>query len=294
MILYFASAHFLLMLIYVAAFRDAHKQHFFCDLLILAFLPFAGFIFLVYSRWLRRHLQSCGVASDKQEQLDALLERDKNIETISVQVRQSADVVPLDDVLYLEDVTEKHKLLTTAIRQSALVDSSILKHAILDKDREVAHYAVSMATNSVSVMEKQISQLEGQWEKRMHNPAYLKQYAEILRRYIMLGIVEEFTLAKLKLRYEEILERIISLEDDAYYLEKLVDLLSAGGEYARAEKILDGYNARHPEQEQGYLLLLKIYVLQKRHDYVERLLARLKRSKIRFSAEGMRLVRFWS
>lgn len=294
LILYFILVHFILMLIYLGIFRDTHKQHFVCELLILLSLPIAGFIFLVYSKWLRQRIQSCGIESDKQEYMEELLERDKNIETISANVKQSDDIVPLDDVLYLDDVTDKHKLLTTAIRQSVLVDSSILRRAIRDEDRDVAHYAVSMATNSVSVMEKRVANLESQWKKQKGNLSYLKKYAEVLRSYIALGILEEYTLDKLNARYEDILARILSLEDDEYFLEKLIDVLVAGSNYAKAENILHGFNARHPEQEQGYLLLLKIYVMQKRHDDVELLLRQLKQSKIYFSAEGMKLIRFWS
>lgn len=294
LILYFLLIHFVLVCVYLGLFRNRHRQHFISELLIVLFLPITGFIFLIYSKWLRQHMKSFGIARDKQQHLDSLLERDKNIETISTQVKQSDNIVPLDDVLYLDNVTDKHKLLTTAIRQSALVDSSILKRAIRDKDRDVAHYAVSMATNSVSVMEKQVSHMETQWEKQKDNLNYLKGYAELLHSYIALGIVEEYTLEKLNVRYEEVLERILSLEDDEYFLEKLIDVLTARRRYEKAENILIAFNARHPEQEQGHLLLLKVYVMQKRHDEIAMLLEKLKQSKIYFSAEGMKLIRFWS
>ena len=291
--LYFLLAHFMLLLIYVLVFRDKHKQHFVCELLILLFLPIVGFILLIYSKWLRQRLQSFGIDKDKQEHLDKLLEQDKNTETISAQIKQGSDVVALNDVLYLEDVSDKRKLLTTAIRQSALDDSSILRRAIRDEDRDVSHYAVSMATNNLSIMEKQVHKIEVQWKQQLDNIGYLKEYAELLRSYTAMGILEEYTLEKLNTRYEKILERILLLEDNEYFLENLIEVLIARGSYEKAETILNSFNDKHPELEQGYLLLLKIYVMQKRNKDVVKLLSQLKQSKVHFSAEGMKLIRFW-
>lgn len=292
--LYFWIAHFLLVCIYLIWFREKHRQHFYSELFILIFLPIAGFLLLCYSRGLRWRMQRFGIDKDKLEMLNLLLEQEENTETISAPIKLSNDVVALNDVLYLDDVADKRKLLTTAIRQSALDDSSILKRAIRDSDRDVAHYAVSMATNNLSIMEKQVHQLESEWKTKRENTAYLKEFAELLQNYIGLDVLEEYTLAKLKKRYKDVLLRLVFFEDDEYYLEKLVDLLLGMGESEEAEHIINNFNAKHPEKEQGYLLLLKIYVMQKRHAEAVRLLEQLKSSKVYFSAEGMKLIRFWN
>lgn len=291
---YFWLAHFLLVFVYLVLFREKHKQHFYSELLILLSLPIVGLIFLCYSRWLRWHMNRFGIDKDKLELLNLLLEQEENTETISAPIKLSNDVVALNDVLYLDDVADKRKLLTTAIRQSALDDSSILKRAIRDSDRDVAHYAVSMATNNLSIMEKQVHQMESEWETKSDDLTYLKEYSELLQSYIALDVLEEYTLSKLKKRYKDVLLKILSFEDDEYYLEKLVDLLLDTGESEEAEQIINSFNARHPEKEQGYLLLLRIYVMQKRHSDAARLLAQLKSSNVYFSAEGMRLIRFWN
>lgn len=291
---YFWIIHFLLVCIYLLLFREKHRQHFYSELFILIFLPVAGFLLLVYTRILRWRMNRFGMDKDKLEQLNLLLEQEENTETISAPIKLSNDVVALNDVLYLDDVADKRKLLTTAIRQSALDDSSILKRAIRDSDRDVAHYAVSMATNNLSIMEKHVHLLERQWETRSEDIVYLKEYAELLRSYIALDVLEEYTLAKLKNRYKDVLIKILAVKDDEYYLEKLVDLLLGMESFAEAEHIINHFNLRHPEEEQGYLLLLRIYVMQKRHRDAAKLLDRLKASKVHFSAEGMKLIRFWN
>lgn len=291
---YFWLVHFLLVCIYLVLFREKHRQLFLSELLILIFLPIAGFILLCYSRWLRWRMNRYGVDKDKLDLVNLLLEQEQNTETISAPIKLSNDVVALNDVLYLDDVADKRKLLTTAIRQSALDDSSILKRAIRDSDRDVAHYAVSMATNNLSIMEKQVHLMEIEWETKSDDLMYLKEYSELLHSYIALDVLEEYTLGKLKKRYKDVLLKILSFEDDEYYLEKLVDLLLDIGESEEAEQIINSFNVRYPEKEQGYLLLLKIYVMQKRHSDAARLLAQLKSSNVYFSAEGMKLIRFWN
>ncbi len=268
---YFWFVHFTLVLIYLLLFREKHKQHFYSELLILVILPAAGFILLVYSRCLRWRIKRFGMDKDKCERLNLLLECEKNTETISAQTKHSDDIVALNDVLYLDDVADKRKLLTTAIRQAALDDSAILKRAMRDTDREVSHYAVSIATNNLSIMEKQVYQMECAWEKSYGDIGYLKEYANLLQSYIALDVLEEYTLGKLRSRYKEVLLKILSFEDNGD----------------------ENFNLRNPEQEQGYLLLLKIYVMQKRHTDAVQLLTQLKASKVHFSAEGMKLIRFW-
>ena len=77
------------------------------------------------------------------------------------------------------------------------------------------------------------------------------------------------------------------------YFEDLINLKFKQKQYAEAEDILTLHIKRYPEIELGYLLLLKTYVLQKRRKDVNALIKSFRGSKIHFSAEGMRLVRYW-
>ncbi|MBR4847635.1 MAG: hypothetical protein IKV08_05475, partial [Phascolarctobacterium sp.] len=118
---------------------------------------------MMYCSWIRRKVAREGVDGDNEKHLRKLMEAEMNTETISAEVMYSNDIVPLNDVLYLEKVGDKRNLLTTAIRQAALSDSTILKRAIRDEEREVSHYAVSMATNQVSLLEKQMNNFQAEW-----------------------------------------------------------------------------------------------------------------------------------
>ena len=293
--LYFWLVHFILIFFYLILFREKHRQHFFSELLILLFLPIIGFILLCYSRWLRWTTYRFGVDNDNVAQLNQLLEHEQNTETVSSPIKYNNDAVALNDVLYLNDVADKRKLLTTAIRQAALDDISILKRAIRDTDREVAHYAVSVATNNLSIMEKQNHLMESQWEEKCKDINYLKEYAKLLQSYIALDVLEDYTLEKLKDRYKDILLRILIVEEsNDYYLELLVNLLLSTEDFEKAESMIMHFILKHSEQEEGYILLLKLYVMQKRHADIVKLLSQLKSSKVHFSAEGMKLMRFWS
>lgn len=293
--IYFWLIHFILTGGYLLAFKEKHRQHFYSELLILLFLPIAGFVLLIYSRWIRRKINRFGQDKDKVEELNFILEEIKNTETISAPVKYDNNVVSLNDVLYLDDVEDKRKLLTTAIRQAALDDSSILRRAIRDADRDVAHYAVSVATNNLSIMEKQNHLMESQWEEKCKDIGYLKDYAKLLQSYITLDVSEDYTLDKLKDRYKDVLLRILIIEENNdYYLELLVNLLLSSEDFEKAESMIMHFILKHSEQEEGYILLLKLYVMQKRHADIVKLLSQLKSSKVHFSAEGMKLMRFWS
>ena len=70
-------------------------------------------------------------------------------------------------------------------------------------------------------------------------------------------------------------------------------LMSASTEAEAYSYAYTWYLKRYPENELGYLLLLKTYVLQKRRNDVDALIKSFRGSKVHFSAEGMRLVRYW-
>lgn len=290
----FCVIHLLLIITYFLFRRTFNKEHKLVELLIVIFLPITGILLMLYCSWIRTKLLKEGLSEENQEHMRVLTNLEENTETISAEVKYSNDIVPLNDVLYLENVGDKRNLLTTAIRQSALSDSTILKRAIRDEEREVSHYAVSMATNQVSSLEKQMNAFASQWESRRTDLQYLRQYAETIKAYIELDIFDEFTAKKLFSKYEKVLQLIYTLEpENDFYFEELLNLKFRQKQYVECEKLLVLHIKRYPENELGYLLLLKTYVLQKRRNEVDALLQSFRKSRIHFSAEGMALVRFW-
>ena len=290
----FLTLHIFVVIAYFLFRRTFNVQHMLAEMLIVFFLPVAGVMLMMYCSWIRMKVRREGVDDDNEKHLRKLMEAELNTETISAEVMYSNDIVPLNDVLYLEKVGDKRNLLTTAIRQSALSDSTILKRAIRDEEREVSHYAVSMATNQVSILEKQMNNFQAEWDAKRTDVHYLHQYAEVIKQYIAFDIFDEFTAVKLFERYNKVLQLIYKMEpENELYFEDLINLKFKQKQYAEAESILALHVKRYPENELGYLLLLKTYVSQKRRKDVDALIKSFRGSKIHFSAEGMRLVRYW-
>ena len=284
----FCVLHIFVVIAYFLFRRTFNFQHLLAEMLIVFFLPVAGVMLMMYCSWIRRKVIREGVDDDNEKHLRKLMEAEMNTETIS------AEVMYRNDVLYLEKVGDKRNLLTTAIRQAALSDSTILKRAIRDEEREVSHYAVSMATNQVSLLEKQMNNFQAEWDAKRGDVVYLRKYAEVIKQYIAFDIFDEFTAVKLFDRYNKVLQLIYKIEpENELYFEDLINLKFKQKQYAEAEDILTLHIKRYPEIELGYLLLLKTYVLQKRRKDVNALIKSFRGSKIHFSAEGMRLVRYW-
>ena len=92
-----------------------------------------------------------------------------------------------------------------------------------------------------------------------------KKFEKLLQSYIALNALEENSLNKLKKRYKDVLLKIFTFEDNEYFLEKLVSVFLTESNFEEAEHII-----------------------------AQKLLEQLKSSKVRFSADGMKLIRFWS
>lgn len=150
----FFVIHIILSVVSVFLLIGKFNSHKLAETLIIVLMPFLGLILVIAMRIANFRFKQLGMERKVKEHLEELLKQEEEQFTVSEDVLLGGDIVPLNDMLYLERVGDKHALLTAAVRQSVLEDMSILKKAIRDEDREVSHYASSMATSVISTMEK--------------------------------------------------------------------------------------------------------------------------------------------
>lgn len=290
----FFIVHIVLSVISVFLLVGKFNSHKLAETLIIVLMPFLGLFLVVAMRIANFRFKQLGMGRKVREHLEELLKQDEERFTVSEEVLLGGDIVPLNDMLYLERVGDKHALLTTAVRQAVLEDMSILKKAIRDDDREVSHYASSMATSAISTMEKKLYSYKAGKEENWENAEFLKGYEETIAGYLKLGLVDKVTYARIVEQYKEILLQLQKLlPENVVYLDKLLNILLKQKNYQEAEVLAKQAVEYNPESEKHYLLLLRVYTSSKEFDKMKAVLDNLKNSNIRLSAEGMKAIRYW-
>lgn len=290
----FFVIHIILSVVSVFLLIGKFNSHKLAETLIIVLMPFLGLILIIAMRIANFRFKQLGMERKVREHLEELLKQEEEQFTVSEDVLLGGDIVPLNDMLYLEKVGDKHALLTAAVRQSVLEDMSILKKAIRDEDREVSHYASSMATSAISTLEKKLYSFKDGKAENWENAEFLKGYEETIAGYLKLGLVDKVTYARIVEQHKEVLVQLQKLlPENEVYLDKLLDILLKQKNYQEAEVFAKQAVVDNPESEKHYLLLLRVYTSCKEYDKMRDVLGRLKSSNIKLSAEGMKTIRYW-
>lgn len=290
----FLVLHIILSVISVLMLIGQFNYHKLAETLIIVLMPFLGLILVIAMRVANFRFKQFGMERKAREHLEELLKQEEEQYTVSEEVLLGGDIVPLNDLLYLERVGDKHSLLTAAVRQSVLEDMSILKKAIRDEDREVSHYASSMATSAISTIEKKLYSFKASKAENWDNATFLKEYEETIAGYLRLGMVDKVTYVRMVEQHKEVLAQLQKLlPDNVVYLDKLLDILLKQKSYQEAEAFAKQAVEYNTESEKHYLLLLRVYTSCKEYNKMRDVLGKLRNSNIKLSAEGMKTIRYW-
>ena len=207
------------------------------------------------------------------------------------------NIVPLNDTFLMEDAKKKRELFTTAIKQDALKDQETLRMALNDDDRETAYYAVSLLTTQMEQLESQLFEAEGklQQEQESEHLEDLEEYAGLLREYLSHEkFIDHVTFQQKKGVYLGILDRLVSLlpERKEYYMEEFQELI-AGKDFATASEVCKAFQEHFPEDEDSYLMYIRLYQAMRDPGKLQAKIAELKACPIRLSVEAMRVIRYW-
>ena len=203
-------------------------------------------------------------------------------------------VVPLQEALLINDSHTKRELIMDVLYTNPSGYVPQLSQARENDDSEVVHYAVTALVEIQKKFDLQLQQIIAQMEAEPHNESLLRKYQRLLEQYLSSGLLEGSRRNAQLRTYVEVLEK---------RLEKNRESLSLWIKKADADMILQNVEAlRHdaeqmiafrPENEQGYLYLLKYHVLQKDPEGIKQVIRLTDQRNIYFSAAGRAELTFW-
>ncbi|WP_438446798.1 hypothetical protein [Gorillibacterium sp. sgz5001074] len=256
------------------------------------FMPVAGFIFLGISHFSKK--DEAGTI-EVPTMVDGVEWVQQSCIYRRIDLEKEMNIVPLEEVLLLNDKETKRRKLIDALKDEAIKDLQILELAVKNDDTETSHYAATAVLElkrKLQLAMQASSEAYGQGDKGLE---VLSTYAHALKRYTESGFLDQRSLQKYRYLYSHLLERIISTYPDQhdFFVEKIQCEMELG-EYDEARTLCKTFLQHHPNSEMPYILEMKIYYSVRNYPMLQETVARLKGAFHKLSPQALQSIRNWS
>ena len=283
--------HFIITSIFGLLALKANGRLGFCYFFIALFVPFSGFIFVLISTFYEM--------KKRESQLDfrGLMNNEKAALNILSRTNydEKINTVPLEEAFIINKNSVKRRLMLEVLKSDAARYVKQLKIALGDNDTETSHYAATAMSEVKRKFENIIQELVVKHERNKNDRILSEELIDTISKYLKMNLLDSNT----KIKYEYILinsaEALVNKYEDtnAEIYKELLECLFDVKEYIRAQNAGQLFLQRHPNNEEPYVLLLKLYYIQQKKEAFIGTFEDLRKSPVKLSNHALNMVRFW-
>ncbi|WP_223919230.1 tetratricopeptide repeat protein [Clostridium caseinilyticum] len=200
----------------------------------------------------------------------------------------------MEDALVLNDEKIKKSFIINVLKSDSYKYLDFLKEAIRDEDTETSHYAATAVTEVKRKLTLAIQEFKEKYQKNKTDLTIIKAYADALKKYNDSGLLDKNAYQKNLSTYKELLEKIIEMEAaDEYLYEEIINCYIILKDFERAIEYCNQYFENFKKSEKPYLLIMKIYFINKNRTKFNKVLRKLRESNIILNRDSLNLIKFW-
>lgn len=269
------------------------KQMFIMRLLIASFLPFFGLLLFMitdtYKRTSKTNVNELKLESDLLKLADGLQIFRR------ADLKKEMDIVPVEDILFLNDTSTRRKMLIDVLKEQAIWQIGTLETALENEDSETVHYAAAALTEMRRNLQLQLQDLSVKYEENKQDLDVLLAYAQVLKKYLDSSLIDQRTHLKYSYTYSFVLASLLAIyqDEEDYFVDKINCELQ-NYSYEEASKYCKMFRECHPNSEQPYVMTLKLYFTLRDHAGFEAEMERLKSSTVKISHATLTMIRYWN
>lgn len=203
-------------------------------------------------------------------------------------------VVPIREALLMNDSHIKREVILDALYTNPSSYILQLSEARFNDDPEVVHYAVTALVEIQKEFDLKFQALDRELEERADDETLLRKYQNLLEQYLSSGLLEGSRRDAQLRKYVEVLKKRLSKNPDnlSLWIKKAdADMLLQNPEDLRADA--EQMISFRPENEQGYLYLLKYYAMRKNRKGVLDVIRMTEQRNVYLSPDGRGEIEFW-
>jgi hypothetical protein len=282
--------YYTLAIVYLIIYYFRRKKNWFTQLLILMLCPGIGVIILFE---MNREYKN------KQGKMPEWLikkpeDAEKDIVLIKPDIDKELSVVPINDMLILNEDRLKRRALLNLLKNDTIENVDILSNALMNEDSETAHYAATAIMEIKRKMLNSIHTLERLSESKSADIQTMVAYAESLKKYISSNLLDEQSKKIYLYKYSFLLEKLIEYnpQEKSNYIEKINCDMELK-EFEKAQIFCQMFIRYCGNEEEAYFTSMKFYYLMKDKVNMDVVINQLKTSSTKVSPEGLKILRFW-
>ena len=229
----------------------------------------------------------------KDATLEALRINDDMHRSMLVQGREGDDgVVPLEEALIVNDPGDRRRLMLSMLTEDPGAYLAQLQAAKLNDDVEVAHYAATAVAQISKESDLKLQQLECAF-KTDPSAQNLNAYCDYLGTYLASGLAEGRVAQIQRQQYARLLARRCEREDGLALRVRYATALADAGEVDEAEDVAERLVADAPDEQDVWMLCLRLAVLRRDGEMVQRVIDAVDKQHVYLSAENRERLAFW-
>lgn len=290
MLIWFLGANFVLTALY-AVIKGIRREGAGIAVFFL-FLPGLGFL-IYFLPGLLAFFEKAGI--DREAVLTHAFEIERQPE--HPDIRESLNVVPVEDAMAVSANTEKRALLLKQLEKSLEENYKILLAAERDEDSESAHYIAAAKMEIYRLHQARWLECRRDYRRDPGDPEKYHTACMVLAEMLTSGVLSAREQSSYRNRLCDLVQRQldtqegeVSPKEHEEYLSSLIEL----GRYADAELLWRNY-ADRMRSEASYEEMLRMYYQTGQRQKFEELLNDLRRNRqIRLSPKGLEQLRYWT
>ncbi len=229
----------------------------------------------------------------KDATLETLRINDDMHRSMLVQGREDDDgVVPLEEALIVNDPGDRRRLMLSMLTEDPDAYLAQLQAAKLNDDVEVAHYAATAVAQISKESDLKLQQLERAF-KTDPSAQNLNVYCDYLGTYLASGLAEGRVAQIQRQQYARLLARRCEREDGLALRVRYATALADAGEVDEAEDVAERLVADAPDEQDVWMLCLRLAVLRRDGEMVQRVIDAVDKQHVYLSAENREKLAFW-
>lgn len=260
---------------------------------LLYTVPVFGAICFMLRRGQLLHHKTSGVEIERSDR-NVLKGKYAKIEVEDADM-MSAQVVPLEEALLLNDAEVRHNLMLNILYKNPTEYLEMLQRARNSDDTEVIHYATTMMMEVLTEYEKKLQYYDREYKKTPDDRELIWEYIQYMQEFIhsklVTGNLEKVYRKKMALLLDSYMSGQKKLGRGIFIT---IENYLALGEYEKAHQYLELAKKEFPEDERLFRLYGHYYDARKEYHKLQEMVHHIKENHIYMSREGMEWLTFWS
>ncbi len=213
--------------------------------------------------------------------------------SLLVEAPESANVVPLEDALIMDDSATKRSVMLDVLMSDTSDYLSVLSEARMNEDVEVVHYATTAMVELSKDYELKLQSYSSEYARDPEKEGLLDEYIMFLEQYTSSNIIQGQLLEIQKNTLMQLLMEKVNRNPVPETYERLIMALLENKQFSIADEALNRMEKTYPDDDRTFKLRFRYYYETGSGGALREMIARVRDSDEYYSREIRDLVNLW-